>query len=262
MNDQEKRKEFSPDQNIIIGRNAVLEALKANRNADKLLVAHGAATGPVRAIIGKCADRGILIKEVPASKLDYISGGGNHQGVALYVAAHTYANLDDILQAAQAKGEPPFLILCDNLEDPHNLGAILRTAEAAGAHGVVIPKHRAASLTTAVAKAACGALEYMPVAKVTNLADTIDQLKKAGLWIYGADMAGTAWCGTDFTGPTALVIGSEGNGIGTLVKKKCDGLVSMPMLGKINSLNASVAAGILMYEVTRQRQSISARNKN
>lgn len=257
MINQDNRPE---DMNIIIGRNAVTEALRSGREIDKLFVAKGNIHGTVRAIIAKCADRKIPIKEVPQSKLDFMSGGANHQGVILMAAAHSYSSVEDMLQNAADKGESPFIIICDGIEDPHNLGAIIRTAEAAGAHGVVIPKHRAASLTTSVAKAACGALEYVPVAKVTNIADTIDKLKEAGLWIYGAEMGESNWCTSDFSGAVGLVIGSEGRGIGTLIKKKCDALVSLPMLGKINSLNASVAAGILMYEITRQRQKISAKN--
>lgn len=253
---------FTPDQNLIIGRNAVMEALRSGRTIDKLFVAKGDTHGPIRAIIAKCADRGILIKEVPVSKLDFMSGGGNHQGVILSAAAHSYVSVEEILSAAKEKGDAPFLILCDGIEDPHNLGAIIRTAEAAGAHGVIIPKHRAVALTSTVAKAACGALEYVPVAKVTNLADTIDLLKEAGVWVFGAEMSESNWCSTDFSGAVALVIGSEGKGLGTLVKKKCDGLISLPMSGQINSLNASVAAGILMYEVARQRQGIKAINRS
>lgn len=251
---------FTPDANLIFGRNAVMEALRSGRTIDKLFVAKGDTHGPIRAIIAKCADRGILIKEVPVTKLDYMSGGGNHQGVILSAAAHTYSTVEAMLDAAANKGEAPFLILCDGIEDPHNLGAIIRTAEAAGAHGVIIPKHRAVALTTTVAKAACGALEYIPIAKVTNLSDTIDLLKEKGLWIFGAEMSECTWCANDYTGAVGLVIGSEGKGLGALVKKKCDGLISLPMLGQINSLNASVAAGILMYEVARQRQNICAIN--
>lgn len=246
------------EQTVIIGRNAVLEALRSGREADKLFVAHGSGGGPVQAIIAKCVQKKILIKEVPAVKLDFLSGGGNHQGVILMVAAHSYASVEDILARADERGEKPFVLICDGIEDPHNLGAVIRTAEAAGVHGVIIPKHRAATLTASVAKAACGALEYVPVAKVTNLADTMDKLKEKGLWIYGAEMSESHWCQTDFTGAIALVIGSEGYGISALIKKKCDGFVSMPMLGRINSLNASVAAGVLMYEAARQRLGIAA----
>ncbi|MGI6270561.1 MAG: 23S rRNA (guanosine(2251)-2'-O)-methyltransferase RlmB [Candidatus Howiella sp.] len=252
-----RQERHQPDDTIIIGRNAVTEALRSGRELDKLFIAHG-SSGTVQAIVAKCVQRGVVVKEVPPAKLDFLSGGGNHQGVVLMAAAHAYATVEDMLRLAEERGEPPFLLLCDEIEDPHNLGAIIRTAEAAGAHGVIIPKRRAATLTSAVAKAACGALEYLPVAKVTNLAAEIDELKARGLWIYGAEMDGSPWCQTDWAGPVALVIGSEGKGLGALVRKKCDGLVSMPMLGKINSLNASVAAGILMYEVARQRQGISA----
>ena len=257
MTRQEKNQ---PDNTVIIGRNAVTEALRSGRELDKLFIAHG-SSGAVQAIVAKCVQRGVVVKEVPATKLDFLSGGGNHQGVVLMAAAHAYATVEDMLRLAESRGEAPFLLLCDEIEDPHNLGAIIRTAEAAGAHGVIIPKRRAATLTSAVAKAACGALEYLPVAKVTNLAAEIDALKERGLWIYGAEMCESPWCQTDWTGPVALVIGSEGKGLGMLIKRKCDGLVSMPMLGKINSLNASVAAGILMYEVARQRQGISAFTK-
>lgn len=238
---------------LIIGRNAILEALKSERGIDTLLVARGVRNGSVGRILSECREKGIVIKEVDEKKLDFMCGKGNHQGVAAYVAAHEYASVDDILQSARDKNEDPFLIICDEIEDPHNLGAIIRTAEAAGAHGIIIPKRRNASLTWAVGKASAGAVEYMPVARVGNLAGTIDELKKNGIWIYSADMGGTLWNETDFKGPVALVIGSEGNGVGRLIKEKSDFIVSLPMNGKINSLNASVAAGILMYEVARQR---------
>ena len=238
---------------LIIGRNAILEALKSERGIDTLLVARGVRNGSVGRILSECREKGIVIKEVDEKKLDFMCGKGNHQGVAAYVAAHEYASVDDILQSARDKNEDPFLIICDEIEDPHNLGAIIRTAEAAGAHGIIIPNRRNASLTWAVGKASAGAVEYMPVARVGNLAGTIDELKKNGIWIYSADMGGTLWNETDFKGPVALVIGSEGNGVGRLIKEKSDFIVSLPMNGKINSLNASVAAGILMYEVARQR---------
>lgn len=242
--------------NVIVGRNPVNEALRSGREIDKLLIAHGANTGSTRAIVAKCRERGILVKEVSAQKLDFMSGGAAHQGVALIVAAHKYYTVDDILNQAEESGQPPFIIICDEIEDPHNLGAIIRTAEACGVHGVIIPKRRSASLNAVVAKSSAGALEYMKVARVTNISDTIDLLKQKGLWIFAADMDGDHWCQTDYCGPCGLVIGSEGKGVGRLVKKKCDKIVSMPMVGNINSLNASVAAGILMYEVARQRQGI------
>lgn len=243
---------------LIIGRNSVLEALRAGRAIDSLLVARGERSGSIGRILAECREKGIVIKEVDAKKLDFLCGRGNHQGVAAYAAAHAYACVADLLALAQQRGEAPFLIICDELEDPHNLGAIIRTAEAAGAHGVIIPKRHAASLSFAVSKAAAGALEYLPVARVGNLAATLDELKKQGLWIYGADMDGTPFCETDYSGPTALVIGSEGRGLGRLIKEKCDFIVSLPMKGKINSLNASVAAGILMYEIARQRAGLSS----
>lgn len=243
---------------LIIGRNSVLEALRAGRAIDSLLVARGERSGSIGRILAECREKGIVIKEVDVKKLDFLCGRGNHQGVAAYAAAHAYACVADLLALAQERGEAPFLIICDELEDPHNLGAIIRTAEAAGAHGVIIPKRHAASLSFAVSKAAAGALEYLPVARVGNLAATLDELKKQGLWIYGADMDGTPFCETDYSGPAALVIGSEGRGLGRLIKEKCDFIVSLPMKGKINSLNASVAAGILMYEIARQRAGLSS----
>lgn len=243
---------------LIIGRNSVLEALRAGRAIDSLLVARGERSGSIGRILAECREKGIVIKEVDAKKLDFLCGRGNHQGVAAYAAAHAYACVADLLALAQQRGEAPFLIICDELEDPHNLGAIIRTAEAAGAHGVIIPKRHAASLSFAVSKAAAGALEYLPVARVGNLAATLDELKKQGLWIYGADMDGTPFCEADYSGPAALVIGSEGRGLGRLIKEKCDFIVSLPMKGKINSLNASVAAGILMYEIARQRSGLSS----
>ncbi len=239
--------------NIICGRNPVLEAIRSGREIDRLLVAHGVSGGSVAAIIAKCSQKGILIKEISSQKLDYYCGGANHQGVAVMFASQEYATLEDILALAEERGEKPFIIICDEIEDPHNLGAITRTAEAAGAHGIIIPKRRSASLNATVAKTAAGALEYMKVARVTNIANTIDTLKQKGIWVFGADMNGEDYTKTDFDIPCALVIGNEGHGIGNLVAKKCDKIISLPMNGKINSLNASVAAGILMYEVVRKR---------
>ena len=241
--------------NIICGRNPVLEALRSGREIDRLFVAHGTGGGSVTAIIAKCRAKGILIKEISPQKLDYYCGGANHQGVAVMFASQEYATVDDMFALAETRGEKPFLIICDEIEDPHNLGAIIRTAEATGVHGVIIPERRSASLNATVAKAACGALEYVPVARVTNIANTIDALKERGVWVFGADMDGDDYTKTDFDIPCALVIGNEGKGIGALTAKKCDAILSLPMLGKINSLNASVAAGILMYEVVRSRKS-------
>lgn len=240
---------------IICGRNPVLEAVRSGREIDRLLVAHGVSGGSVTAIIAKCRAKGILIKEVSPQKLDYYCGGANHQGVAVMFAAQEYATVEDIFASAEERNQKPFIIICDEIEDPHNLGAIVRTAEACGVHGIIIPKRRSASLNATVAKAASGALEYMPVARVTNIASTIDELKKRGVWIFGADMDGEDYTETDFDVPCAIVIGNEGSGIGALTAKKCDKIISLPMCGKINSLNASVAAGVLMYEVVRKRRS-------
>ena len=240
--------------NIICGRNPVLEALRSGREIDRLFVAHGTGGGSVTAIIAKCRAKGILIKEISPQKLDYYCSGANHQGVAVMFASQEYATVDDMFALAETRGEKPFLIICDEIEDPHNLGAIIRTAEATGVHGVIIPERRSASLNATVAKAACGALEYVPIARVTNIANTIDSLKERGVWVFGADMDGDDYTKTDFDTPCALVIGNEGKGIGALTAKKCDAILSLPMLGKINSLNASVAAGILMYEVVRSRK--------
>ena len=241
------------NQNIIYGRNSVMEAVKSGREIDRLYVAHGVSGGSVSAIIAKCSQRGILIKEISPQKLDFYCSGGNHQGIAVMVAAKEYSTVDDILKTAEERNEKPFIIICDEIEDPHNLGAIIRSAEACGVHGIIIPKRRSASLNATVAKSASGALEYMNVARVTNMASTIDMLKEKGVWIFGADMDGKDYTSYDFDVPCALVIGNEGKGIGTLTAKKCDEIISLPMNGKINSLNASVAAGVLMYEVVRKR---------
>lgn len=245
---------------VIVGRNPVTEALRSGREIDKLLVAHGAMNGSVRALVAKCRERGIPVKEVAPQKLDFMSGGASHQGVALVVASHEYCEVGDILDYAAERNEAPFIIICDGIEDPHNLGAIIRTAEACGVHGIIIPKRRSASLNAVVAKASAGALEYMRVARVTNITACIDELKEKGLWIYAADMDGENWCSVDYRGACAFVIGSEGRGVSSLVKKSCDVTVAMPMMGKINSLNASVAAGVLMYEAARQKQGIKANN--
>ncbi len=240
--------------NVICGRNPVLEAVRSGREIDRLLVAHGVSGGSVTAIIAKCKAKGILIKEVSPQKLDYYCSGANHQGVAVFFAEQSYCEPQDILNYAKERDEKPFIIICDEIEDPHNLGAIIRTAEACLVHGIIIPKRRSASLNATVAKSASGALEYMRVARVTNIPETINFLKENGVWVFGADMDGEDYTKTDFNCPCALVIGNEGKGIGTLTAKRCDGIVSLPMFGKINSLNASVAAGILMYEVVRKRR--------
>ena len=246
-------------EDLVIGRNAVSEAIKSGRAIDTLLVSKGERNGSIGQIIAKCRDMGVVIKEVDRRKLDMICGGAAHQGVAAYAASHEYASIDDIFALAEERSEKPFIVICDELEDPHNLGAILRTAEATGAHGVIIPKRRNASLSYVVGKASAGAVEYVPVARVANIAQTIDELKERGIWFYAADMDGEDWCSVDYDGGVGLIIGSEGKGVSRLVKEKCDFTVSMPMKGRINSLNASVAAGVLMYEVARQRAGIKAK---
>ncbi len=238
----------------IEGRNAVLEAFRAGRTIDKLFVQDGCQDGPVLTIKREASKQGTLIKYVAKERLDQMSETGRHQGVIAYAAAYAYAEVEDILQKARDQGEAPFVFLLDNIEDPHNLGAIIRTANLAGAHGVIIPKNRAVGLTATVAKASAGAINYTPVAKVTNLGQTIEELKKEGLWFVCADMGGTCMYDLDLKGAIGLVIGSEGNGVGRLVKEKCDFTASIPMQGDIDSLNASVAAGVLAYEIVRQRR--------
>lgn len=238
---------------VISGRNPVSEAIRSNRPIDKILVARGEKSGAVIGIIAKARDKQIPIKEVDRTKLDYISGNSAHQGIAAFAAAKDYSTVDEILEYAQSRGEAPFIIVLDELEDPHNLGAIIRTAECAGVHGIIIPKRRSASLSYTVAKASAGAIEYMRVARVTNISGLIDSLKDKGIWVYGADMNGTDYEKCDFSGACAIVIGNEGKGISRLVRDKCDVIVSLPMKGKINSLNASVAAGILMYKAMKNR---------
>ncbi len=239
-------------EDCIIGRNAVLEALRSGRSLDSVWIAKGERGGSVGVICALCRENGIPIKETDVRKLNSL-GGNNHQGVMAFAACKEYASLEDIFEKAEAAGQPPFVIVCDELEDAHNLGAVIRSAEAAGCHGVIIPKRRAVGLTSTVYKTSAGAVEYMPVVRVSNITDTLKQLKKRGLWVYGLDMDGTSWCQTDLSGPIALVVGSEGHGMTRLVKEQCDGIISLPMQGEINSLNASVACGIMMYEVVRQR---------
>lgn len=243
----------SEKNDLIIGRNSVLEAIQSGRDIDSVMIARGERSGSIGKIVSLCKQNNIVIKDVDSKKLDFLCSHSNHQGVVAMAAAHAYAELEDIFESAQSKGEAPFIIVCDEVEDPHNLGAIIRSAEAAGAHGIIVPKRRSASLTYAVSKTSAGALEYMPVVRVPNIPSTLDELKKRGVWVYAADMDGELWCDTDMRGSVALVIGSEGRGVGRLVREKCDFIVSLPMKGKINSLNASVAAGILMFEVSKQR---------
>lgn len=244
------------EQDKIVGRNPVLEAIRSGREIGKLLIKKGGAEGSINAIIKKARERGIVVQEVDKQKLNSIAGEENHQGVIAFAAAHEYATVDDILKRASDASEPPFVIICDGLTDPHNLGSVLRSANCAGAHGVIIPKRGSAGLNSVVAKTSAGAVEYTPVARVTNIAQTIDKLKDKGLWIAGADMDGDVMYRTDLKGAIGLVIGAEGEGLGRLVKEKCDFLTSIPMFGQINSLNASAAASVLMYEILRQRREV------
>ncbi|OUP85525.1 23S rRNA (guanosine(2251)-2'-O)-methyltransferase RlmB [Lachnoclostridium sp. An169] len=237
----------------IEGRNAVLEAFRSGRTIDKLFVLDGCQDGPVRTIVREAKKHGTILNFVGRERLDHLSETGKHQGVIAFAAAYDYADVEDMLRLAEERGEDPFLILLDNIEDPHNLGAIIRTANIAGAHGVIIPKRRAAGLTATVAKTSAGALNYTPVAKVTNLVKTMEDLKKRGIWFVCADMDGTSMYDLNLTGPIGLVIGSEGEGVGRLVKENCDFIAGIPMKGEITSLNASVAAGVLAYEIVRQR---------
>lgn len=240
-------------EDMVAGRNAVMEALKGSRSVNKLMIANGSTEGSIKEIIAVAKEKGIIIQYWDRSKLDSIARGIRHQGVLAQVAPVQYAELDDILQVAKDRNEPPFIVLLDELEDPHNLGAILRTADAAGVHGVLIPKHRSCPLSATVAKTSAGAVEHVPVARVGNLVQTIKKLKQEGLWVAAADMDGKDYYDTDLTGPLLLIIGSEGQGVGRLVKEQCDFVVRIPMVGKINSLNASVAGSILMYEAMKQR---------
>lgn len=237
----------------IEGRNAVIEAFRSGKPVDKLFVLDGCQDGPVRTIIREAKKHDTIINYVAKERLDQMSETGKHQGVIAFAAAYEYAEVEDMLALAEEKGEPPFLFLLDNIEDPHNLGAIIRTANLAGAHGVIIPKRRAVGLTATVAKTSAGALNYTPVAKVTNLSKTIEELKEKGLWFVCADMGGETMYNLNLKGPIGLVIGSEGDGVSRLVREKCDFVASIPMKGDIDSLNASVAAGVLAYEIVRQR---------
>ena len=237
----------------IEGRNAVLEAFRSGKPIDRIYIQDGCQDGPIMSIKREAKKHDTLVKYVAKERLDQMSETGKHQGVIACAAAYEYAQVEDMLALAAKKGEPPFLFLLDNIEDPHNLGAIIRTANLAGAHGVIIPKNRAVGLTATVARTSAGALNYTPVAKVTNLGKTIEELKKKGLWFVCADMGGTTMYNLDLKGPIGLVIGNEGEGVGRLVKEKCDFVASIPMKGDIDSLNASVAAGVLAYEIVRQR---------
>ena len=248
-----EHKDKHGNENMIEGRNAVLEAFRSGKPVDKLYVLDGCQDGAVRSIIREARKHDTILNFVEKDRLNQLSETGKHQGVIASVAAYEYAEVEDMLKLAEEKGEDPFLIILDNIEDPHNLGAIIRTAEAAGAHGVIIPKRRSASLNATVFKTSAGAASWLPVARVSNLAATIDMLKENGVWIYGTDGEGQSYTEVKLTGPIGLIVGSEGFGMGRLIKDKCDFLLSLPMAGKVNSLNASVAAGIFMYEAVRQR---------
>ena len=238
---------------VIEGRNAVIEAFRAGKTVDKLFVLEHCKEGSMNTILREAKKRDTVIQYVKKERLEQMSETGKHQGVIAYIAAYEYASVEDILKKAEEKGEPPFVVILDDIEDPHNLGAIIRTANLAGAHGVIIPKHRAAGLTATAVKASAGAINHTPVVKVTNIAKTIEDLKDKGLWFVCADMGGTTMYDLDLKGAIGLVIGNEGKGVSRLVKEKCDFVASIPMFGDIDSLNASVAAGVMAYEIVRQR---------
>lgn len=250
-----------PSEDLLYGRNSVMEALKSGRTMEKLMVQEGSG-GAAGRILELAKEQGVVIERVSKAALDRMTDGGNHQGVAAIVSAHKYAELSDTFDLAKDHGEDPFLVILDGIEDPGNLGAVIRTAECAGASGVIIPKRRAAGLTESAAKAASGAVEYLPCVRETNIARTIDQLKEQGVWVYACDMDGELYTSRDLTGPIAIVIGAEGKGISPLVRKKCDGVLSIPLKGHINSLNASNAAAVLMYEIRRQRDAEAEKTGN
>ena len=250
---EQGRLESELDETVVIGRNAVKELLLGGRDIDKLYITSGDKEGSINQLLGIASERGIPIIEYDRQKLDNIAKGGRHQGIIAIAAERNYSSIDEILEYANERGEAPFVVVCDGVEDPHNLGAIIRSAECVGAHGIIIPKRRAVGLTATVAKSSAGALEHMRVAKVTNLPSAIDELKERGLWIYAADMDGSAYYKTDMKGAAALVLGSEGFGISRLVKEKCDFVVSIPLYGHVNSMNVSCAAAVLLTEIARQR---------
>ena len=251
--EQNKQNLDNQRNDIIAGRNPVMEAIRSGRSIESILVAKGERSGSVVAIIAKAKQKNIPVKDVDSKKLDFLAKGVNHQGIVAQCAVKEYSTLDDIFALAEEREESPFIIVLDKIEDPHNLGAIIRTAECAGAHGVIIPERRSAGLSYTVEKTSAGALEYMPVVRVKNISSVLQKLKDKGIWVYGADMDGEHYKKVNFDGAVALVIGNEGKGISPLVAKDCDVIVSLPMKGKINSLNASVAAGILMYEIADKR---------
>ncbi|MBR2593891.1 MAG: 23S rRNA (guanosine(2251)-2'-O)-methyltransferase RlmB [Firmicutes bacterium] len=251
-NFEKTKKKFNENQ--LEGRNAILEALKNGREIDKIFIRKGNTDGTLKKIVAMATDKGIVVQKIPPEKMDFMSQTKNHQGIIAYVSVHRYAEVADILNSAKEKGEDPFIIILDEITDTHNLGAIIRSAEASGVHGIIIPKRRSAGLNATVGKTSAGAVEYVPVAKVTNLASTIEDLKKEGLWIACADADGENYFESNLKGPIAVVIGNEGDGVSRLIKEKCDFIISIPMFGKISSLNASVAGGLIMYEIVRQRK--------
>ena len=253
--DKKKEREDIPSvpENAVIGRNAVKELLADGRDVDKIYIQSGQREGSIHMLVGIASERKIPITEVEKSRLDRMSGGVNHQGIIALAAEQNYSSVEEILAYANERGEPPFIVMLDGVEDPHNLGAIIRNAECAGAHGIIIPKRRAVGLTPAAARASAGALMHMRVAKVTNLAQTVDELKACGVWFYAADMGGSAVYGTELSGAVCIVLGSEGFGISRLVKEKCDFTVSIPMYGNVNSMNVSCAAAVILSEAARQR---------
>ncbi|MFD1776473.1 23S rRNA (guanosine(2251)-2'-O)-methyltransferase RlmB [Paenibacillus rhizophilus] len=249
------------NEEILAGKHSVLEALRAGRTLNKIWIAENAQKALTAPIVAEARQAGVIVQHVDKRKLDQLAPGVQHQGVVAQAAPYAYAEVDDLLAAAEAKGEPPFLLLLDEIEDPHNLGSILRSADCTGVHGVIVPKRRSAQITATVSKTSAGAVEYVPVARVTNLGQTIDRLKELGIWVVGTDVdTDQDLFGSDiFTGPVAVVIGNESKGMGRLIREKCDILLKLPMLGRINSLNASVAAGVIMYEVLRRRRTLSSR---
>ena len=253
---KEQKEQFDSEEKqestLAVGRNAVMEALASDADIDKVFVSNRTVTGSLSKIVAVAVQKGIVVKQVDDLKLTFMCGNDHHQGVVASLSCARYSSVEEILNIAKERGESPFVILLDGIEDPHNLGALIRTAEAAGAHGVIIPKRRSASLTPIVQKTSAGAVNHMAIARVSNLVATMEDLKKQGIWFYAADMEGKTWCEQDFSGSCGLVIGAEGEGVGRLVLEHCDFRVCLPMLGKVGSLNASVAGGILMYEIVRQ----------
>ena len=258
---KEEYREENTTSSRIEGRHSVLEALRAGSLIERLFVQKGCQDGPVLTILREAKKADVMVDFVPKERLDFMSETKNHQGVVAVLSAFAYSTIDDMFALAEKKGETPFFFILDGIEDPHNLGAIIRTAEAAGAHGVIIPKRRGVGLTATVAKTSAGAVEYMPVVRVANIVSTIEELKQKGLWIFCADMDGQPWCSTDMGGPIGIVVGAEGSGVSRLTKEHCDFVVSLPMNGQVNSLNASVAAAIVIYEAVRQRNGLPSFHK-